>query len=299
MQFLRLLFYTLAFVPSALIGQSFSVADFEGGIFLCDKSLVQKEILPDAGLNTSEIGVVPNCGSTPFSETNGVWYRFEIANSGTLAFSLIPSIAEDDLDFVLYRVNGVTYDAGNKVVVRCSRSGSSLGDEVNPISCVGTTGLSNASVLTNNSIGCSSISDLFLAELLVSTGEKYALFVNNFRSSNGFVLDIGGSCSFAPSATVCQPSLSDSKDPSRELRISSVSPNPSTDHVQFVISIDHNTKATLQIVSSTGRLALSEALQLASGDNAFEVPIENLATGLWLLKVTCEGTNQVAKFYKQ
>jgi hypothetical protein len=66
-----------------------------------------------------------------------------------------------------------------------------------------------------------------------------------------------------------------------------------------VISIDHNTKATLQIVSSTGRLALSQTLQLASGDNAFEVPIENLATGLWLLKVTCEGTNQVSKFYKQ
>lgn len=162
-------------------------SDCIDGVVLCDKSPFTVQSISGAGSNTGEMNNSP-CGLT---ETNSSWYLWTCDQSGTLEFTLTPTNAADDLDFVVYKLtNG---SCGNRTAERCMAAG----DFTFPSPCMGPTGLGNGAIDVNEQPGCSQGQDSWLAPLNMVSGEQYALVVNNYTSSgNGFGISFGGTGTF-------------------------------------------------------------------------------------------------------
>ena len=180
---------------------------------LCNKEqfVVQQVIGP--GADPSEANDADCLNGFPGNvESNSTWFAWTAANNGTLTFTLTPLSPADDLDFVLYRLDGEPQDCSDKTVLRCMASG----DFTFPSPCMGPTGLSEDSNDTSEPPGCANpnAQDNFLAALDMQAGVSYALMVNNFSASgNGFAIEWGGTGEFVgpeaaftsdePDQTIC------------------------------------------------------------------------------------------------
>lgn len=125
-------------------------------------------------------------------ESNSIWFRWICDDPGTFTFSLNPLKVSDDLDFVLYKVNGDPMGC-NLELIRCMATGISPGNCPNFPNCCGPTGLMEGEADVSESAGCSPEKNNFLAPIDMQSGEAYALLVNNYTSQNqGFDFVMGG-----------------------------------------------------------------------------------------------------------
>lgn len=78
-----------------------------------------------------------------------------------------------------------------------------------------------------------------------------------------------------------------------------VFPNPATD--QFTIKMNYPTSETVSIsvMDLTGKEVFAQNINWEEGENSLEVPIQNLASGLYMVTVKGSQTLKTAKIYKQ
>ncbi len=155
--------------------------DCETRAFLCETSSFTIPTIADAGSDDSELN-----GTCLGGESNSTWFAWTCGTSGSLTFSLSPTNASDDLDFVVYELPNGLNDCSVKNEVRCMAA-----------SCPGATGLNSTSSDTNEPPNCPPSNDGWLQQLNMQQGMSYALAINNFTATgNGFSIDFGGTGEF-------------------------------------------------------------------------------------------------------
>jgi hypothetical protein len=130
------------------------------------------------------------CAGCNTSEVYTNWYRIQIANNGTLAFTIDPNNNADDFDPVVYGPNVTCGALG--APVRCSYA-ASAGN--------GNTGLGNGAVDASEDVA----GDQWVSPLNVTAGQTYYVLINGWSAasgSNGFQMNWTGtaglSCSILP-----------------------------------------------------------------------------------------------------
>ncbi|MFN8284465.1 MAG: gliding motility-associated C-terminal domain-containing protein [Chitinophagales bacterium] len=179
-------------------------SDCPTAVALCSKDPFTVPSVSGAGTNNTEMNDAACFGGGTI-ESNSTWYAFTFGTSGTFNFTLVPSNAGDDLDFVVYKLpNGIGNCTG-KSVQRCMASAPLCtpgGANANTSS----TGLSPSAQYNDEYSGCNAdiaylfcgigtnrCQSQFAKELTVVAGETYALAINNFTSTgNGFSITFGG-----------------------------------------------------------------------------------------------------------
>jgi len=161
---------------------------------LCNKDAFSVDNVVGGGLDPDEARN-SSClsGFGVNSETNSTWFQWTAETSGSLTFTLTPSNPADDLDFVLYEIQGDTQTCQGLVELRCMAAG----DFVFPSPCMGPTGLRTGEPDASEEAGCPQGQNNFLAPIEMEAGKNYALLINNFTStSNGFSIEFGGTGTF-------------------------------------------------------------------------------------------------------
>lgn len=122
-------------------------------------------------------------------ERNSAWIKFTVKEAGSLKFTIKPINRDDDIDFVVYRL-----DDGNcseKKIIRCCASG----DERYPSPCMGTTGLRDGEEDVREEVGCGIANNSFLRPIKTKAGEVYVILASNVTTVGpGFTIRIYGSC---------------------------------------------------------------------------------------------------------
>ena len=287
----------LAAFPCCLSAQT-STADCAHALFVCDKNPLLVQALPDAG-QQDESATVP-CLTAPLAETNSIWLTWQVAEAGTLEFSILPDDPKNDLDFVLYRLKSPG-DCTDKEALRCMAAGPSLGQAESPLNtCTGATGLRSTSAGSNQSSGCAAGTDNFLSPAEVQQGERYALWINNFRSKGGVTVEWGGTVVFQPVPTSCQPT-SDAPAPIAEvaLHLSDPFPNPTNDRVYIRLSSDRGRNGQVELLHVNGQIERSTSFDLPPGGGLIELPVTALNPGVWFVRVRTGDAVHLAHFCKQ
>ncbi len=168
--------------------------DCTNAIVVCGNSAISSNA---SGFGTQELDNESN--PCFFEEVNSLWMQLNIAESGTLEFTLSPESSSISVDYDFY-IFGPNFTCGNfNDPLRCSTT--------NP----GQAGLSNN--LTGLRAGESEDSEgpgpdgnSFVAPLNVTAGETYYLLVDRPQGSGGFRLDWQGSSNFyEPPAILGEP----------------------------------------------------------------------------------------------
>lgn len=202
-----LLSWTAATGQSQNPQQTEPFSDCSGAVVLCDKSDLFVRHLPDSGQELAEVGFA-TC-SDRLEERHSIWIKWQVATQGSIEFILESLQANDDLDFVLYRIEGDIRGCSRRYEVRCMASGDNMGaPKEESFPCKGITGLYRNVSDENEGNGCSDDQDNFLAPVEAQAGENYLLYINNFSSSSGFKLEWKGSATFQVPGEVQIPVLS-------------------------------------------------------------------------------------------
>ncbi len=166
--------------------------DCPTGVVLCDKSPFNVGDVVGPGVDNTELNDA-DCFQSINGEINSTWFVWTAANDGTLDFTLTPNSANDDLDFVLYRLPNGPGNCTGKTIERCMAAGAN--DPASP--CMGPTGLNSTATDVSQVPGCTPGADNFLRTLDMTAGTTYALAINNFTTSgNGFQVEWGGTGQF-------------------------------------------------------------------------------------------------------
>ncbi len=192
MQHLLSFFFLLILLNTSVIAQSH--ADCTDAQDICDKRKLSIPSAGGEGSNHSEadfIACFMSSENKGQAEENSTWLKFEIAESGSLSFTLTPHNTGDDLDFVVYR--SIDGSCNNMKIVRCNAAGDPA-DWASHSKCLGKTGLRSGEKDTSEDAGCQDSDDnAWLAPLNVVKGEKYILLVSNVTTQGpGFDIDLGG-----------------------------------------------------------------------------------------------------------
>jgi hypothetical protein len=160
-------------------------------------------------------------GVVPQASAHQTWLQWQVAQNGSIAFTLAPLSTNDDIDFILYRKHGETWEA-----IRTMQSGILLGASPSASQrCTGVCGLHMAATDTQEPHGCSAVQDNFLAPVVAFSGEQFALFISNYNSNQGVWWDYSGTAIIAspniPEAMI--PTQSDNVFTSRS--VSSIADN--------------------------------------------------------------------------
>jgi len=121
-----------------------------------------------------------------FDESNSVWFRIVVTAPGTIVFTITPVNTNNDYDFSVYNVTGLTCNDINATTrVRCNGADifSSPG---------GLTGLNTTSAVTTSGPGAGTP---YCMAITAAVGDVYLLMVDNFETVNvaGFSIDFTGS----------------------------------------------------------------------------------------------------------
>lgn len=188
-----LLFIAISFCFSNIILAQFS--DCDKAILLCQKNALMVKELNGAGERSDELTYL-SCGGE-LSEKNSVWLKFKAVKSGTFNFVIYPLQTNDDIDFVVFKIYDETNSCTKRKEIRCMAAGDSkTGDTKQDNRCLGVTGLSNNAVDLRETAGCDNLKDNFLSTMQIEQGETYAIAVNNYSSTNGFLIEFGGTVEF-------------------------------------------------------------------------------------------------------
>ncbi|HRD79451.1 MAG TPA: gliding motility-associated C-terminal domain-containing protein [Saprospiraceae bacterium] len=168
-------------------------------VVLCDKSSFTVPKVVGTGSQNNEIGNVGcNGPSCVITESSSTWYKWTCRDAGTLTFTLSPLNPADDLDFVVYELPGGLDNCNSKNPIRCMASGENVSQPIATwLPCTGATGLRTGETDTNETCGCPSGNNNFIAPINMVAGRSYALVVNNFSNSgDGFTVTFGGTGTF-------------------------------------------------------------------------------------------------------
>ena len=170
-------------------------ADCITALDICDKKKLSVNAAGGEGVNRNEadfIACFMSSENKGQAEENSTWIKFEIAESGTLTFTITPHKTDDDIDFVVYR--SLDGSCKNMKIVRCNAAGDPS-DWASHSKCLGKTGLRDGETDSSEDAGCTDTEDnAWLARLNVLKGEKYILLISNVSSRGpGFDIDLGGS----------------------------------------------------------------------------------------------------------
>lgn len=187
-----LLFLLFFLLKAALFAQA--NADCITAREVCEKKRLRINAAGGEGSNRSEadfIACFMSSENKGQAEENSTWLKFEIAESGSLTFTITPHKTDDDLDFVVYR--SLDGSCKNMKIVRCNAAGDPS-DWASHSNCLGQTGLRSGETDTSEDAGCNDPSDnAWLAPLNVVKGEKYILLVSNVTTRGpGFDIEFGG-----------------------------------------------------------------------------------------------------------
>ncbi len=163
------------FTPSANAG-----ADCGGAAFLCNDNPISVASLSGGGANTDEPESSSCLENSGADEGNSSWYVWTAGTSGPFAFDITPVDPTDDIDFMVWQLNG-TNPCGPRTVIRCNAS-----------SCLnsnGSTGLSYTDSDITEDSGCDFGENAYCSAINMVAGTTYALLVNNFSTSNGFTIN--------------------------------------------------------------------------------------------------------------
>ncbi len=280
--------------------------DCTNALILCSKEPVVVENLSGPGAEEKELSNVP-CLSDKFPETNSIWLKWKAGTNGTLAFTILPLHENDDIDFILFKMSGEINDCGAMSQIRCMASGKYRGiEEPNTsVGCTGATGLDILSSDEKEASGCSETDDNFLANIEVSTGEVFALFINNYHSNGGFLLEFTGSSEMAKIPSLCSLtsddqapiSLNDTQDPG--LLIGDIWPNPAGSEINLPISsLQDYGEGLLQIISSQGELLQNKNITIKTGEQTVNVTLDAIPTGVYFLKAVIGEKHHITRFSK-
>ena len=275
-------------------------ADCSNAHILCNKDAVTITTLPGAGSNTSETQA-NGCQEQAFSETNSVWFKWNVSSGGMLEFTIMPLDEQDDIDFILYQLTEIEGDCDKKKAIRCMRAGRNLGeDDSHDALCTGATGLRVGEKKVLESAGCKTDAGSFLAALSTNAGESYALFINNYRSANGFMLEFSGDCTFQKVSGPCYNSTSAALENfgDKVISVSAVYPNPALDQAQISLRSSDAFTGALVLTDVNGRVLESRTISILTGDNNFEIPVLGLHPGVYFVKIRIDDRVYLSRFYK-
>ena len=182
-------------MPLALWAQAY--ADCGSAMSICKKQNYSIDRVGGEGSDRAEADFTAcfmNGENYGQAEENSTWIKFEIAKSGSLAFTIRPRNPEDDIDFVVFKLPP-TGDCRYKQIVRCMAAGDSHYNVGNS-PCMGSTGLRDGEKDTSEDAGCGDEGDnTWLAPLRVVAGEKYVILVSNVSEPGpGFDIMFTGTC---------------------------------------------------------------------------------------------------------
>lgn len=273
--------------------------DCSAARILCNKQSFVIDKVPDAGLSSNELGDGV-CFSPPFPESNVVWLKWEIAAGGTLGFSLIPLYEQDDLDFVLFRLTGALSDCEQRTELRCMVAGKILGElQPDDAACTGATGLRAKSFDSGEPKGCSENADNFLSELEVKPGERYALFINNFRSGEGFAVAFSGDCTFRELDSDCTVSRPQEAPAVGSIHFTPLSPNPAKTSIKTTVSTPAPVDGYGWMLDAQGRLIQEQPIALSAGESVLVYETAALPSGVYFIKIRLGKTAWLSRFEKE
>lgn len=170
-------------------------SDCNNASILCDKSSFVVQSITGAGQDSDEAAGTCLGGLGGNSESNSTWFKWTCNQSGSFVFSLTPTNASDDLDFVLYELPNGINNCNGRIVLRCMAAGEI--QSAFPSPCLGATGLNFSAGDVTEQAGCDQGQDSWLDDVNLLAGRSYALVVNNFSATgNGFRMDFGGTATF-------------------------------------------------------------------------------------------------------
>lgn len=197
-----LLFCAGLFIETLPAQDRFS--DCAGAVILCDKSDLIVKKLNGPGKEPAEVGFT-TC-SANLEERNSVWMKWQVDRAGSIEFGIEPLQPDDDIDFVVYRLDGDIFGCSRKHEIRCLASGENVGaPEEDSYPCRGRTGLAKNVSDEQEGDGCGDRHDNYLAAIGAEAGEQYILYVNNYSSDNGFKLEWGGDATFRTPENIALP----------------------------------------------------------------------------------------------
>ncbi|MEY3412937.1 MAG: hypothetical protein RIQ70_1626, partial [Bacteroidota bacterium] len=119
-------------------------------------------------------------------EQNSAWFIWTAATSGNLTFDIIPSQANDDIDFILYEITGDN-PCGDRTVLRCNSASC--------LNSTGSTGLSMSDTDVSEDPNCDPGENGYCQFITTIPGRTYALLVNNCNTNQGFNLQFNNGIS--------------------------------------------------------------------------------------------------------
>ncbi|MEJ6982112.1 PKD domain-containing protein [Pedobacter sp. P351] len=161
---------------------------------LCSRTSFTELNVTGAGINNHEAA-----GTCLGTEANSAWYKWTAENNGTLAFTITPTVSNDDIDWILYDL-GIIGNCGNVTAANAIRCAAGHG--VDNSGCRNEalyykTGLNMTETDFNEAGGCGAGQNGFVKYIDMQQGHVYALLVDNFSSSNnGFTIDFSGTGQF-------------------------------------------------------------------------------------------------------
>lgn len=291
-------FTLLLFLQSTLFSQQ-QFSDCASAWIVCDKSTVTVESIADAGANGKEINATA-CYDKNFPETNTIWFKWKIATSGNIGFTLIPIDEKDDLDFVLFALKNELNDCEAKEELRCMASGENLGEaEGSENHCTGATGLRAGVFDISEDAGCNENNDNFLSTISAQAGETYLLFVNNFHSSKGFLLEFIGDAEFENFGDLCTGNpVSTVHALEKGVKITDVFPNPAADELFVSLQTEKPLQGTAVIIDVGGNVQTVQEFSVINGENRLVIKTGALSRGNYFVKLKLGNGTYLTKFSK-
>lgn len=229
--------------------------------------------------------------SNELKETNSVWLKWKISKPGNLIFFISPLNDGDDLDFVVFRSGDSS--CNNLTEVRCMASGDNVGSlEIRNSYCQGATGLSYQSQDDFERNGCLSNHDNFLKYIETQKDEYYFLFVNNYSHYSGFSISFDGDTEFAEFDD-CMSFVKES-----EVQVKEIGPIPATDILSIYLSSKSSGSMKLDMFSIDGKLISNYEYNLKPGENNFQIKVDYLTPGNYILRFNQDGDSFVRQFVK-
>jgi len=275
--------------------------DCTSALLICNKSPLQIAAVQGPGADNSELNDA-TCflnGSPGNIESNSYWIKFKAAHAGSLYFVITPNQPNDDIDFVLYRLQG-DGDCSQKHLLRCMAAGESSGVDSSP--CLGPTGLLPGETDTLEDAGCNDLGDNnFLAPVDLQTDSTYVLCVQNFSSFNGFSVKFCGTALLGCETEACFDITKTQTPEQSGFQVLNLYPNPTTGRsIWLDMEMAASEVMTFALVNALGQVVSNVTRAVPSGRQAVELPVGNLPAGMFFIQISTAGKSLVNKrFLKQ
>ncbi len=279
---LQILFIALFLLPSLSQAQDCA----EATVLSSQETMLTVPSLSRAAADTPH--QISDCRAEGLPATHPAWVQFTAPVDARLAFDLIPLNEGDDLDFILYKVEGD--DCQSRTAIRCTAAGPNIGGATAfSTPCMGATGL-KANVDTNAAAsGCDNADGNYLSPVFVKAGETYLLWVNNYALSSGN-RPSGQADGFTLLLDFDQAALVSETDILSSLR---VFPNPATDWLQLELQLPAATPMEVIVQNALGQQITTALYDGTAGKHTYPLPTEKWLPGLYWVTVVVDGVRRV------